>query len=325
MRPFRYAKTDSAASAIATVARDRDARFIAGGTNVLDLMKDTVETPSLLVDINALPFAAITEHAGFIRIGALARMSDAADHGAVRRAAPAVSEALLLSASAQLRNAASIGGNLMQRTRCAYFRDVATACNKRAPGNGCAALEGENRMHAVLGGSERCICVHPSDFAVALLTTDALVRTRGPRGERAIPIADFHTLPGDTPQIETTLQHGELITSVDLPASPLAASSRYTKIRDRWSYEFALVSVAAALAVEGGTIREARLGLGGVAPVPWRARQAERSLIGSAPTPDAFERAATLALAGAIGHGHNDYKIRLAQRAVARTLAKVVA
>ncbi len=325
MRPFAYASTDSPASAIATVARDSDARFIAGGTNVLDLMKDTVETPSLLVDINALPFAAITEHANFVRVGALARMSDTADHAAVKRAAPAVSESLLLSASAQLRNAASIGGNLMQRTRCAYFRDVATACNKRAPGNGCAALEGENRMHAVLGGSEHCICVHPSDFAVALLTTDALVRTRGPRGERTIAIADFHTLPGDTPQIETILQHGELITSIDIPTSPLAASSRYTKIRDRSSYEFALVSVAAALVVERGTIREARLGLGGVAPAPWRAREAERSLVGSPPTPEAFERAATLALAGSRGRAHNEYKIRLAKRAVVRTLAKVIA
>ena len=325
MRPFQFAKTDSPASAIATVARDSDARFIAGGTNVLDLMKDTVETPSLLVDINALPYGAIHEHAGFVRIGSLARMSDTADDAAVKRAAPAVSEALLLSASAQLRNAASIGGNLMQRTRCTYFRDVATACNKRAPGNGCAALEGENRMHAVLGGSERCICVHPSDFAVALLTTDAVVRTRGPRGERAIAIADFHTLPGETPQIETILQHGELITSIDIPTSPLAASSRYIKIRDRSSYEFALVSVAAAYVVRGGTIREARLGLGGVAPVPWRAREAERSLIGSAATLTSFERAASLAIAGARGHGHNDYKIRLAQRAVVRTLAKVIA
>jgi xanthine dehydrogenase YagS FAD-binding subunit len=325
MRPFKYARTDSAATAIATVARDSDARFIAGGTNVLDLMKDTVETPSLLVDINTLPFTAISEHANFVRIGALARMSDTADHAAVKRAAPAVSEALLLSASAQLRNAASIGGNLMQRTRCAYFRDVATACNKRAPGNGCSALEGENRMHAVLGGSVHCICVHPSDFAVALLTTDALIRTRGPLGERTIPIADFHTLPGDTPQIETILHHGELITSVDVPTSALAASSRYIKIRDRWSYEFALVSIAAAVTVEHGTIREARLGLGGVAPAPWRAREAEQSLIGSAPSEAAFERAATIALAHAKGYGQNDFKIRLAKRAVVRALAKVVA
>ena len=288
-------------------------------------MKDSVETPSLLVDINALPFAPIAEHTNFVRIGSLARMSDTADHVAVKRVAPAVSEALLLSASAQLRNAASIGGNLMQRTRCSYFRDVATACNKRSPGNGCAALEGENRMHAVLGGSEHCICVHPSDFAVALLTTDAIVRTRGPGGERSIPIADFHILPGDTPQVETILHHGELITSVDIPTSRLAASSRYIKIRDRWSYEFALVSVAAALVVEDGTIREARLGLGGVAPTPWRAREAESSLIGSAPTSEAFERAATLALSGARGRAHNEYKVRLAKRAVVRALAKVTA
>jgi xanthine dehydrogenase YagS FAD-binding subunit len=325
MRPFKYARTDSAGTAIAAVGRDSDARFLAGGTNVLDLMKDTVETPSLLVDINALPYAAISEGPAYVRIGALARMSETADHAAVKRVAPAVSEALLVSASAQLRNAASIGGNLMQRTRCTYFRDVATACNKRSPGNGCAALGGENRMHAVLGWSERCICVHPSDFAVALLATDALVRTRGPRGERTIPIADFHTVPGDTPQIETVLEHGELITAVDIPVTALAASSRYLKIRDRWSYEFALVSVAAALAIENGKIREARLGLGGVAPAPWRAREAEQSLVGSAPTSAAFERAASLALSDARGHGHNDFKIPLAQRAVVRAFAQVVA
>jgi xanthine dehydrogenase YagS FAD-binding subunit len=323
MRPFRYARVDTPAAALASVASESGARFIAGGTNVLDLMKDTVEAPTLLVDINALPYGEIVESPTMLRIGALARMSDTADHPAVKRIAPAVSEALLLSASAQLRNAGSIGGNLMQRTRCAYFRDVANACNKREPGLGCAAIGGENRQHAILGTSPACICTHPSDFATALLTTDALVRVRGPRGDRAIAIADFHTLPGATPNVETVLRHGELIYAVDVPVSALAASSRYMKIRDRASYEFALVSVAAALDVRDGTIADARLGLGGVAPKPWRAREAERSLIGAKPTAHAFERAAEIAVRDARGFGHNDFKIPLVRRTIAKNLAAV--
>ena len=321
MRPFSYARADTPAAALATVVPNHGAKYLAGGTNVIDLMKDTVETPTTLVDINALPFSEIVEHPTFLRIGSLARMSDTADHPAVRRLAPGLSRALLESASPQLRNAATIGGNLMQRTRCTYFRDVATACNKRAPGRGCAAIGGLNRQHAVLGGSPACICVHPSDFAVALLVADALVRTRGPHGERAIPIAAFHTLPGETPNVETVLDHGELITAVDVPVSKLASNSHYVKVRDRASYEFALVSTAAALDVRGGTIADARLGLGGVAPVPWRAREAERALIGHAPTAATFERAATVALRDARGYGHNDFKIALARRTIARALA----
>ena len=323
MRPFAYARAETPAEALATVGRDRGAKYLAGGTNVLDLMKDTVEAPTLLVDINALPYAEIVDMPTYVRIGALARMSDTADHAAVKRVAPAVSEALLQSASPQLRNAASIGGNLMQRTRCTYFRDVANACNKREPGKGCAAIDGINRAHAVLGGSADCICVHPSDMAVALLTTDALVHTRGPLGERTIPIADFHTLPGRTPNVETVLAHGELIYAIDLPASPLAARSRYVKVRDRASYEFALVSVAAALDVRDGKVADARIGLGGVAPVPWRAREAERSLIGVAPTNAAFERAAAIAVRDARGYGHNDFKIGLVKRTIVKTLAAV--
>ena len=213
----------------------------------------------------------------------------------------------------------------MQRTRCTYFRDVATACNKREPGRGCAALGGQNRMHAVLGGSAKCICVHPSDFAVALLATDASIRVRGSYGERTIAIADFHTLPGETPAIETVLQHGELITAVDIPTSQLAAHSRYVKVRDRMSYEFALVSVAAALHLEHGVVRDARVALGGVAPIPWRAREAERSLIGAPATRASFERAAEIALRDARGRGHNDFKIPLAKRTIARALSQIVA
>jgi xanthine dehydrogenase YagS FAD-binding subunit len=323
MHPFAYARAETIADAISTHATAHDAAYLAGGTNVIDLMKDTVATPSLLVDINALPLGGVDEHPTFVRVGALARMSDTADHPAVKRAAPAVSEALLLSASAQLRNAASIGGNLMQRTRCPYFRDVANACNKRDPGKGCAAIAGLNRQHAILGGSHDCICVHPSDMAVALLTTDALVKTRGPHGERSIAIDRFHTLPGDTPNVETVLAHGELIAAIDLPISALSKKSRYLKVRDRASYEFALVSVAAALDVRAGTIADARIGLGGVAPIPWRARAAERALIGSAPTKAAFERAAEIAVRDARGYGHNDFKIELVRRTIVKTLALV--
>ena len=325
MRPFSYAKADSTNAAIAAVSGDGKARYIAGGTNLIDLMADTVEAPHLVVDINALPYAAIVKHSDFLRIGALARMSDTADHPAVKSLAPVVSEALDASASAQLRNAASIGGNLMQRTRCTYFRDVATSCNKRELGQGCSALEGQNRMHAVLGGSAKCICVHPSDLAVALLATDALVRVRGPRGERTIAIGDFHTLPGETPAVETVLQHGDLIIAVDIPATRLAANSRYVKVRDRMSYEFALVSVAAALDVRGGLIRDARVAIGGVAPVPWRAREAERTLIGAAATEASFARAADVALRAARGYGHNDFKIPLAKQTIVRAFSQVVA
>ncbi len=325
MRPFAYTRTASSSAAVATVTADRDAKFLAGGTNLIDLMKDTVEAPALLVDINALPFGDIVERRTFVRIGALARMSDTADHPAVVRIAPAVAEALLASASPQLRNAATIGGNLMQRTRCAYFRDIATACNKREPGRGCAAIDGINRQHAVLGGSRDCICVHPSDMAVALLAVDAIVRTRGPRGERAIPIAAFHALPGDTPQIETVLEHGELIVAVDIPISRLASTSTYVKVRDRASYEFALVSVGAALSVRDGKIADARLGLGGIAPKPWRALASERALIGVAPSAAAFERAAEIAVGGAHGFGHNDFKIPLVKRLIVKSLASVAA
>ena len=325
MRPFAYARASSAAAAIAAVAPDASARYIAGGTILVDLMVDVVETPQLVVDINALPFVSIERRTDVLHIGALARMSDVADDPTVRAMAPFISEALVASASAQLRNAATIGGNLMQRTRCAYFRDVSQPCNKRSPGSGCSALSGENRMHAILGASDACIATHASDLAVALMASDAIVRVRGLRDERAIPLAEFYLRPLGDPRIETALRHGELITGVDVPIAKALVNSAYLKVRDRSSYEFALVSVALALEVSNGTIRDVRLALGGVGTVPWRSAEAEKMLLGAVVSRAAFERAAEIALAGAIGRGHNDFKIPLAKRAVVAALAKVTA
>ncbi|MEA2689387.1 MAG: xanthine dehydrogenase YagS FAD-binding subunit [Candidatus Eremiobacteraeota bacterium] len=321
MNAFRYSQAPDVASAMATVAADPNAKYVAGGTNVLDLMKEYVEQPSLLVDITHLPLRGIDRSPHGVRLGSLALMSDVADHPAVARDFPAVSQALLLSASPQLRNMATIGGNVMQRTRCAYFRDATQPCNKRAPGTGCAALRGVNRQHAVVGGSDHCICTHPSDLAVALLAVDAVVHVRGRSGERTIPFERFHVLPGNTPQRETVLEHGDLITAVELPASALARGSYYLKVRDRASYEFALVSVATALDVAGGRIRAARVALGGVAPTPWRAHDAEAALIGRRPDAPAFAAAAHAATNGMRGYGQNDFKIALTRRAVARALA----
>ncbi len=325
MHPFKYARPAHSSSAIAAVSAERGASFLAGGTNVIDLMKDDVVAPTLLVDINALPYGEIDDRPHFVRIGALARMSDVADHTAVSSAAPAISEALLLSASPQLRNAASIGGNVMQRTRCTYFRDSASPCNKRTPGNGCAALGGENRMHAILGGSDRCICVHASDLAVALVALDATLRTERVGGGRSIPVREFYRLPETTPQVETVLEHGELIVAVDVPKTPLAARSRYLKIRDRASYEFALVSCAAGVEMKAGRIAAVALAIGAVAPVPWRASEAEALLVGQAPSRSLFERAADVALRGATGHGDNDFKIVMAKRAIVKNLERVTA
>jgi xanthine dehydrogenase YagS FAD-binding subunit len=318
---FRYARAHDAGSAMAAVKADPRARYVAGGTNVIDLMKEYVEQPSVLVDITALPLGAIDAHAGGVRLGALARMSDVADHPAVARDFPVVSRALLASASPQLRNMATIGGNVLQRTRCAYFRDVSRPCNKRAPGTGCAALGGDNRRHAVIGGSDHCICTHASDLAVALLAVDAVLHVHGSVGERTIPFERFHLLPGATPQRETVLERGDLITAVELPASAHARRSYYLKVRDRASYEFALVSVAAALDVRDGTVRAARVGLGGVAPVPWRSHAAEAALVGRPVNAGTFAAAAQAATRGMRGYGQNDFKIALTRRAVARALA----
>jgi xanthine dehydrogenase YagS FAD-binding subunit len=321
MNAFSYARPADPESAIQALADGRRAAFIAGGTSLVDLMLLGVETPELVVDLNGLRLADVDAGAGVLRIGALARMSDVALHPAVRDGWPAVARALLDSASPQVRNAATIGGNLLQRTRCPYFRDTATPCNKRSNGSGCSAIGGENRKHAILGVSERCIAVHPSDLAVALAAFDATILVRGSRGNRAIPVRDFYVLPDANPEVENTLQPGELITAVEIPASRLAARSIYLKVRDRASFEFALVAVAAAIDVQDGTIRSARLALGGVAPVPWRALGAEAQLEGAAPAADAFDQAAAAALRDAQTTSQNAFKVELARQAIMRALS----
>jgi xanthine dehydrogenase YagS FAD-binding subunit len=320
MNPFRYAQATDAGTAVTTLQGDRGMRYIAGGTNILDLMKDDVERPTLLLDITHLPLRSIDAGPHGIRLGSLATMADVADAPAVKAGFPVVSQALLAGASPQLRNMATIGGNIMQRTRCAYFRDVSQACNKRTPGNGCSAIGGQNRNHAVIGTSDHCICTHPSDFAVALMSVDALVHVRGAGGVRTIPIAAFHVLPGATPNRETVLEHGDLIEAIELPASPHARNSAYVKVRDRASYEFALVSVAAALETTAGVIRTARIALGGVAPKPWRSHEAEAALIGRPVTAETFAAVAVAATSGMRGYGKNDFKITLTQRTVTRAL-----
>jgi xanthine dehydrogenase YagS FAD-binding subunit len=321
MRPISYARATGVAQAIATVSGDPELAFLAGGTTEVDLLRLDVVRPAGLVDINALPLAGIEAlDDGGLRIGALARMSDLAEAPAVVERYPMLAQALVLGASAQLRNMASIGGNLMQRVRCSYFRDPASPCNKRDPGTGCSALDGVNRGHAVLGTSEHCIATHPSDLAVALVALDAVVEVEGVLGRRTIPIDDFFLLPGDTPEIEHPIAHGELIVAVEVPAAPVARRSLYLKVRDRESYEFALASVAAALRVEGGVITEARVALGGVATKPWRARLAERVLVGAAAGPDTFTHAAQQELAPATPRGLNAFKVELAERTMVRGL-----
>src|SRR5918994_5927810 len=272
MQPFAYVLAQSAQAAIAGATRADGAAFIAGGTDLMQLMKEGAAAPLHLVDINALPCTEISVGPEGLRLGALARMSDVADDPAVRKRFPVIAEALLASASAQVRNMASIGGNLLQRTRCTYFRDPAMPCNKRAPGTGCSALHGDNRLHAIFGGSDQCVATNPSDLAVALVALDAVVLVQGPAGERRIAIRDFHRLPGDAPERDTVLEPGELIVAVEVPASAAARSSHYLKLRDRASFEFALVSVAAGLDVGEGAIQEARLAAGGGGTQPWRPR-----------------------------------------------------
>jgi xanthine dehydrogenase YagS FAD-binding subunit len=320
VNPFRYALATDAGSAVATVNGDRGIRYIAGGTNIIDLMKDDVEQPSVLLDITHLPLRGIVANAAGVRLGALATMADVADSPAVKAGFPVVAQALLAGASPQLRNMATIGGNIMQRTRCAYFRDVSQACNKRTPGKGCAAIAGQNRSHAVIGTSDFCICTHPSDLAVALLAVDAVVRVRGVNGMRSIPIAAFHLLPGATPNVETVLRPGDLIEAIELPAGERARNSAYVKVRDRASYEFALVSVAAAMETSAGTIRSARVAIGGVAPKPWRSHEAEAALVGRPATAATFAAAGLAATTGMHGYGKNDFKITLTRRTVVRAL-----
>jgi xanthine dehydrogenase YagS FAD-binding subunit len=320
MHPFAYARAQSADAAVAAMAQDSRAAFLAGGTNIVDLIKLDVAQPATLIDIGGLPLAAIdVAPDGTVRIGALARMSDTADNAAVRSGAPAVSMALNLSASAQLRNMASIGGNVLQRTRCVYFRDVTQPCNKRQPGSGCSAIGGDDRKMAILGANNLCIAVNPSDFSVAMLTTDATIHLRGPAGERTTPFLGFHRLPDD-PSRDTNIGRGELVTAVSFTPTALTRNSTYLKVRDRASYEFALVSVAAALDVRDGTIHDARVALGGVAHAPWRARVAEAVLIGRPAVRATFAAAADAELRAAKPQRLNGFKIVLAKNAMVRAL-----
>jgi xanthine dehydrogenase YagS FAD-binding subunit len=320
---FQYARAHDVADAVRQMAVDPDAKFIAGGTNLIDLMKEDVERPARLIDISRLPLKTVEETAdGGVRIGALVPNADLAYHPLISRRYPLLASALMAGASQQLRNMATTGGNLLQRTRCYYFYDIATPCNKREPGSGCAAIGGLNRIHAILGASDACIATHPSDMCVALAALDARVRATGPAGERTIAFSDFHRLPGRTPQIDTNLATNEIVTAVELPPRGFASNYTYLKIRDRLSYAFALVSVAAALELDGGTIREARLALGGVAHKPWRDAAAEAALRGEPADRATFTRAADVLLRGARGYAHNSFKIELAHRAIIRALTQ---
>lgn len=334
MRPFDYTVPESLDEATRSGAR-ADTRFIAGGTTLVDLMKLEVETPAHLVDLNPLAdrdqaFGTVNElPTGGLRIGALVRMSDAAWDARVKERYPVLSQALLLAASGQIRNMASLAGNLLQRTRCPYFRDTATPCNKRDPGSGCSALHGFNRSHAILGTSEHCIATHPSDPAVALVALGATARVRGvgasPNAERTVPIADLYVLPGTRPERETLLRPGEVITAIEIPALLFARRSLYLKVRDRASYAFALASAAVALDVNNGSIRAARVALGGVGTKPWRSLAAERALTGNRATAATFRAAAEAALRGAIARKDNGFKIELAKRTLVRALSEVSA
>lgn len=324
MQPFEYSRAKNTGEAVKALSAGRQSKLVAGGTNLLDLMKEHVETPARLIDINGLTLSAIEATAGAVRIGALARMSDTAAHALIRTKFPALSEALLLSASPQLRNMASIGGNLMQRTRCPYFRDITfAACNKRNPGSGCSAIDGENRMHAILGTSDACIATHPSDFAVALAALDGVVQVSGPKGAREIPAVDFHLLPGSTPNREHALAADEIITAVVVPSARHAERSYYLKVRDRASYEFALTSTAVGLDVDGSTIRSARIALGGVGTKPWRSREAETVLTGGSVSEALFREAAEAALREAKPQRQNGFKVELAKRTIVRALQTV--
>lgn len=325
MRPFRYQASNDAATAVRVVAADPGAAFLGGGTNLVDHLRLGVATPSALVDVTAATSAEITDQdGGGVSIGAAVRNSDlAADHR-IRRDYPVVARAVLAGASGQIRNMATTGGNLLQRTRCVYFQDVTTPCNKRAPGTGCSAIDGYTRYHAVLGASQHCIATHPSDLAVALAAVDAQVRLLGPAGERRIPFVALHRLPGDHPERDTTLEHGELITAIDLPALPAGSRSTYVKVRDRASFAFALVSVAAVLTVRDGFVEDVRIALGGVAHAPWRARLAEESLRGNTADAGPFAAAAEAELADAVElsgvDGGSGFKVDLARRLLVKVL-----
>jgi len=321
MTPFAYRRAQSVDDAVRLAAKP-GAHFLGGGTNLIDLAKGGVVRPLLLIDVSRLPLADVTATPdGGVRIGAMVRNSDAANHALIRTRYPLLSQAFLAGASPQLRNMATVGGNLLQRTRCPYFYDTGFEhCNKRLPGSGCGALDGINRNHAILGASAACIATHPSDMCVALAALRASVRVRGPRGERTIAMADFHRLPGDTPQRDTTLADGELVVGVDLPPGGFADHAHYLKLRDRASYAFALVSVAAAFDMRDGVVRDAAIALGGVAHKPWRRPEAEALLVGRAPTDAAFADAADALLQGARPVAQNGFKVALARRAIVRAL-----
>jgi xanthine dehydrogenase YagS FAD-binding subunit len=324
MRTFEYLQASDADQAVAVVTGDRAADFLAGGTTQLDLMKDGVLSPGRLVDITRLPMRGVAVLDGTLRVGALTTMEELAADQAVRRDLPFVREALLLGASVQLRNMATIGGNLLQRTRCRYFRDpTVAACNKREPGTGCAALTGANRMHAILGTSEHCIATHASDLAVPLIAMEAVVHVQGGEHRRSIPLMEFYRPPGDTPEVENALEHGELITSVEIPLLPGNGRSHYLKVRDRASYEFALTAAAVALVIENGTVSWGRVALGGVGTLPWRALAAEQVLRGAPATTETFRAAAAAALEGARPRPGNAFKVELAERTVVRALQTV--
>lgn len=306
-----------------------DAQFLAGGTNILDLMKEDVERPNELVDVTRLTLTQVKVittgvNKGGVSIGGLGKNTDTANHLLIRQNFPLLTQAILAGASAQIRNMATNGGNLNQRTRCSYFYDVAMPCNKREPGTGCGAMEGINRMHAVFGWSDKCIAVHPSDMCIALVALDAVVQVQGANGKRSIPFADYHRLPGDTPEKDNNLNHGELITAIEIPANNFAERSYYLKVRDRASYAFALISVAAALETDGNTIKQARIAMGGVAHKPWRATEAEKYLVGKEPTEVNFNQAAEMEMKQAKPLEHNQFKVELGRRAIARALMQAM-
>ncbi len=321
MNSFTFTQATGVAAAVQDNAAHQASAYLGGGTNLIDLMKENVERPAHLIGLKNLPLAAIDSlPGGGLRLGALATNADTAYHPEVERRYPLLAQAILAGASPQLRNMATDGGNLLQRTRCYYFYDLATPCNKREPGTGCSAIGGYNRVCGILGTSERCIATHPSDMCVALAALEAVVRVSGPEGERTIKFADFHRLPGDTPELDNNLKKGELVTGLDLPAQGFNKNYSYLKLRDRTSYAFALVSVAATLELDGNVITDARLALGGVAHKPWRDPEAEELLKGQPATADTFRRVAAKVLEGAKGFGSNTFKIELARRAIVRAL-----
>ena len=321
MLAFDYVRAEAAADAVAKVQAGADAKFLGGGTNLVDLMRETIERPRALVDVTALSTGIVEQTDGSVLLGGAATNTAVAEHRVIRERYPLVARTILAGASAQIRNVATVGGNLLQRTRCAYFYDdEGSRCNKRVPGQGCDAIGGFNRIHAILGASPSCVATHPSDLCVGLVALDALVHLQGPDGTRVVPLEDFHRLPADQPQIETVLRPYELITGVELPATTAGLHSTYRKVRDRASYAFALVSVAAALTVEHGTITEARIALGGVAHKPWRARIAEAALRGQPATEDVFVAAAELELAAAQPLDGNAFKVPLAKRTIVAVL-----